>query len=129
LFPVPETEAVGVPDPGLIFNTANFAEAVETPPTKTSSVVFPVYNVPLAVCHGSKPPWQVPLPVTIPLTTVTQDAAPIVAPAVPLIRRLLPLFRLKLISPVDAVPKVRVSRFVVPILPKPSNERAFAPEL
>ena len=40
-----DTEATGVPVPD-IFNTANFAEAVEVPPIKRSTVLILGYNAP-----------------------------------------------------------------------------------
>src|SRR5438046_1447130 len=72
---------------------------------------------------------QVPVLVTIPLFTMTQAAVALFAPATPLIRRLVPLFKLKLMSPVPAVPSVNVCRFVVPMLPRPSRDRALLPLL
>src|SRR5260370_1227836 len=64
----------------------------------------------------------------MPFVTVTQEADPTVAPAAPLIRRLEPPLRLKLISPVEAVPKVRVCLLVVPIFPEASSVKALFAE-
>src|SRR5690349_13167231 len=69
------------------------------------------------------------VPVTIPLVTVTQEGEPIVAPAAPLILRLFPAARTKLMSPVDADPRLRVCLLVVPMLPDASSVRALLVEI
>ena len=56
---------------------------------------------------------QAPDPVTIPFVEVMQETDATVDPAVPLILRLLPAPILKLTSPVDPPPNVRVCAFVV----------------
>lgn len=56
---------------------------------------------------------QAPDPVTIPFVEVIQEADATVDPAVPLILKLLLAPILKLTSPVDPPPKVRVCLFVV----------------
>ena len=68
-------------------------------------------------------------PVTTPLVVVTQAAEETVAPAVPLILKLLLAPMTKLISPVVEVPSVKVCMFVVPNTPVPVRVVAFAPEL
>ncbi len=79
--------------------------------------------------HEAFPRLQPIDPVTIPFTLVTQEPLETVAPAAPLILRLLLPPMVKLISPVDAVPRLRVCLFVVPMLPNPSIVKALLPEL
>src|SRR5690349_8142811 len=68
-----------------------------------------------------------PVPVTIPFVVVTQVAAPTVAPAIPLMVRLLPVPTIRLRSPVEADPRVRDCSFVVAIVPFPVSERELLP--
>ena len=82
--------AVGAADP-VTLSTPNRAKLevealVAVPPSRKSKVVLASIMVPPLMRKGvSAPPEQVPDPVTIPPTTVTQDAEATVGPVVPLI--------------------------------------------
>src|SRR5437763_12913878 len=68
-------------------------------------------------------------PMTIPLVLVTHCPDETVAPILPLILKLFPAPMLKLISPVEALPSVRVCLLVVPNVPSPVIYVALFPLL
>jgi len=79
-----DNDAVGVPELTLV--NANFADPVAVAPSKKSSVVFLSKIEPFAAANGETvlSITHVAMPVTIPLVVVTQEALPLVTPALPL---------------------------------------------
>src|SRR6185369_1871683 len=122
-----DTEATDVvPAKAALPVTLKSAEAEDWPPISKSCVIFPSKIAPDPVCQMklAAADGHVAELVTIPLVVFTQFALTF-APATPLILKLLLPPITKLISPVEAVPRLNVSLFVVPIFPKPSSVRAL----